>query len=235
MKLSRSLLLFLSAYAGKKKKNKERPTDFEINEGLTCKEEHMEFLTDMKPNVKIVRTENDKDAKIFHLECDKKELEPTYNMLRCTPYKPGDEITGEGMRGLKKLNAELWIPKKRQLAKDKINTIDFPIMCIPAGTAARASRCNAKVLKKELQKQITSVKASHYEIVIEHDRALIICKSEESRRKKDKKKNKTTENPNTGLPLLVTCDGIAKWKDGDVFWWRPTYDSAQREIANFAC
>ena len=72
MKLSRSLLLFLSAYAGKKKKNKERPTDFEINEGLTCKEEHMEFLTDMKPNVKIVRTENDKDAKIFHLECDKK-------------------------------------------------------------------------------------------------------------------------------------------------------------------
>ena len=52
-------------------------------------------------------------------------------MLRCTPYKPGDEITGEGMRGLKKLNAELWIPKKRQLAKEKINTIDFPIMCIP--------------------------------------------------------------------------------------------------------
>jgi hypothetical protein len=52
-------------------------------------------------------------------------------MLRCTPYKPGHEITGEGMRGLKKLNAELWISKKRQLAKERINTIDFPIMCIP--------------------------------------------------------------------------------------------------------
>jgi hypothetical protein len=70
MKFSNSLLLFLSAYASKKKKNKDRPTNFELDEGLTCKEEHMEFLTDMKPNVKIVRTENDKDAKIFHLGCD---------------------------------------------------------------------------------------------------------------------------------------------------------------------
>ena len=70
MKFSNFLLLFLSAYAGKKKKNKDRPTNYELDEGLTCKKEHMEFLTDMKPNVKIVRTENDKDAKIFHLECD---------------------------------------------------------------------------------------------------------------------------------------------------------------------
>ena len=75
MKFSHVFLLFLSAFAGKKKKNRDRPTNFELDEGLTCKEEHMEFLTDMKSNVKILRTENDKDAKIFHLECDDKGID----------------------------------------------------------------------------------------------------------------------------------------------------------------
>ena len=71
MKIWSVFSVFLAASeAGKKKKNKDRPTNFELDEGLTCKEEHMEFLTDMKPNVKIVRTENDNDAKVFHLECD---------------------------------------------------------------------------------------------------------------------------------------------------------------------